>query len=192
MHRWSERVDPEIDEPMTPAARGRANVDQSGRAKDARHFWAGVAEEQIRAAQERGEFDNLPGSGKPLQLDVNPWAGDRALAYSLLKANGIAPPEIERGREVDAEHARADALMAALRRRRDDLASRRVSPFPSERRAYNILRVQTEARYAEILRAANSKALALNISAPAPLHRPIVDVEARLHAFHEEFPPLAE
>ena len=185
-------MDPEIDDPMTSAPQGQANVDQQKRAKDARRFWADLAEERIRAAQERGEFDNLPGSGKPLHLDVNPWAGDRALAYSILKANGIAPPEIERSREVDAERARADALVAALRRRRDDLASRRVPPFPSERRAYDILRVQTEARYAEVLRAANSKALALNISAPPPLHRPIVDVEARLRAFREEFLPLAE
>jgi DnaJ family protein C protein 28 len=149
-------------------------------------------EEQIREAQARGDFDHLPGSGKPLQLDVNPWAGDRALAYSLLKGNQIAPPEIERGREVDAEHARAAGVVAALRRRRDDLARRRMPPFPSERRAYNILRASTEARYAEILRAANSKALSLNISAPTPLHRPLVDVEARLRAFREEFPPLAE
>jgi DnaJ family protein C protein 28 len=185
-------VDPEIDEPMTPPARRRERADPLRRAKDARQFWAGVAEEQIRAAQERGEFDNLPGSGKLLQLDVNPWAGDRALAYSLLKANGIAPPEIERGREVDAERAQADALMVTLRHRRDDLAVRRVPPFLSERRAYNILRGQIETRYAEILRTANSKALALNISAPAPLHRPIEDVEARLRAFREEFPPLAE
>ncbi|MGE5312114.1 MAG: DUF1992 domain-containing protein, partial [Nitrospirota bacterium] len=28
-----------------------------------------IAEERILEAQRRGEFDNLPGHGKPLQLD---------------------------------------------------------------------------------------------------------------------------
>ncbi len=130
--------------------------------------------------------------GRPLRLDVNPWAGDRALAYSILKANHVAPPEIERGHEVDADRAQAEALVAALRRRCGDLARRRIPPFASERRAYNILRENTEARYGALLCAANSKALALNIIAPAPLHRALMDVEARLRAFREEFPPLAE
>jgi hypothetical protein len=29
----------------------------------------------------------LPGAGKPLALDRNPFAGDKSLAYSLLNAN---------------------------------------------------------------------------------------------------------
>ena len=28
---------------------------------------------QIEAAMERGEFTNLPGKGKPLKLDTNPF-----------------------------------------------------------------------------------------------------------------------
>jgi DnaJ family protein C protein 28 len=185
-------VNHDTDNPQTPKTQQTAKPDPSRRDAHGRQPWADIVEEQIRAAQARGEFDNLPGSGRPLQLDVNPWTGDRALAYSLLKAHHIAPPEIERGREVDADRAQADALVAALRRKRDNLAGRRVPPFASERRAYNVLRENTEARYTALLRAANSKALALNISAPAPLHRPLLDVEARLRAFREEFPPLAE
>ena len=36
---------------------------------------------QIREAQERGEFDDLPGEGQPLDLAANPYAQDRELAF---------------------------------------------------------------------------------------------------------------
>lgn len=158
--------------------------------KPRRRAWADIVEERIREAQQRGEFTNLPGAGKPLVIDENPWAGERALAYSLLKANKVAPREIALGREVDDELAAADALVSGLRRRRDHLARRRLPVFASERRAYNILREKTEARYAEALRAVASKVLSLNISTPTALHRPLVDIDARLAAFRAEFPPL--
>jgi DnaJ homolog subfamily C member 28 len=152
---------------------------------------ADYIEEQLNAARERGDFDNLRGSGQPLQLDKNPYAGDRALAYSLLKNNQLAPPEIERGKEIDADLTRADALLRALRRQRDTLHSGRAV-FASERRAYNVVRDRTETRYAEALRAVNSKILSLNIIAPATLHRRPLDLDARLRAFREEFPRLDE
>ena len=57
-------------------------------------------EELIQEAQERGEFANLPGTGKPLELDDNPYAGDKTMAYHILKSNGFAPPEIELANEI--------------------------------------------------------------------------------------------
>ncbi|HEY3747609.1 MAG TPA: DUF1992 domain-containing protein [Pseudonocardiaceae bacterium] len=43
--------------------------------------WESAIDKQIREAQERGEFDNLPGAGKPLKgldepYDENWWAKD--------------------------------------------------------------------------------------------------------------------
>ena len=46
------------------------------------------------------------------------YAGDHALAYDLLASNAMAPPEIERGKAIDAELRRADELLETLRRRR--------------------------------------------------------------------------
>lgn len=161
-----------------------------GQQRDPLRRWQDRVEEELAEARERGDFDNLQGAGKPLAHDTNPFAGDKALAYSLLKTNNLAPPEIERGKEIDAELARADAMLATLRRKRDAARYRVGKMFAAERRAYNISRNNTEARYADALRAVNSKILSLNIVAPAALHRRLIDVERRLEQFRDEFPPL--
>ncbi len=153
---------------------------------------ADLIEELLEDARARGEFDNLEGVGKPLDLQRDLYAGDKALAYSLLKNNQMAPPEIERGKEIDAELAHAEGLLARLRRQRDALAPRIGPRYAAERRSYNLLRDKTEMRYAEALRATNSKILSLNIVAPSALHRRTIDVEARLHDFADEFPRLPE
>jgi hypothetical protein len=154
--------------------------------------WNDYVEEQITEAAKRGEFSNLRGTGQPLHLERNVYAGDKALAYSLLKNNQLAPPEIERGKEIDAGLERAEALLASLRRRRDTLRLRRGPAVASERRAYNLLRDKTEVRYRDALRAINSDILSLNITAPPPMHRRMIDVDARLSAFAAELPRIEE
>ena len=65
-----------------------------------------LAEEKIAAAIERGEFDDLPGQGKPLELDDNSNVPEELrAAYRLLKNAGYLPPEMalrKEIREVDA------------------------------------------------------------------------------------------
>jgi DnaJ family protein C protein 28 len=146
-------------------------------------------EQQIDQARERGDFDNLRGQGKPLRLDRNPLAGEKALAYSLLKNNDMLPPEIERGKEIAEDLDQAEALLVRLRRQRDRLRAR-AHLFASDRRSYNVLLEGTLLRYREALDAINSKILSLNIIAPPALHQRMIDVETRLKAFHEDFSPL--
>ncbi|HAH15898.1 MAG TPA: hypothetical protein DCL45_07710 [Chloroflexi bacterium] len=60
------------------------------------------AESRIREAIERGDFANVPGSGRPLDLgEENPFAGDMEVAYRILRQAGGAPLWIELGREID-------------------------------------------------------------------------------------------
>jgi hypothetical protein len=153
---------------------------------------ADLIEELLEDARARGEFENLKGAGQPLDLQKDLYAGDKALAYSLLRSNQMAPPEIERGKEIDADLARAADLLMRLRHQRAALAPRAGARHAAERRAYNLLRDKTEARYTEALRAINSKILSLNIVAPSALHRRTIDVEARLREFADEFPRLPE
>ena len=60
-----------------------------------------LAEERIREAMERGEFDNLPLAGKPLPLEPNGFVPeDLRLTYKLLKDAGYLPPEMELRKEI--------------------------------------------------------------------------------------------
>jgi len=60
-----------------------------------------LAEERIREAMERGEFDDLPLSGKPLPSEPNSSVPeDLRLAYKLLKDAGYLPPEMELRKEI--------------------------------------------------------------------------------------------
>src|SRR5687768_13159595 len=81
--------------------------------------WEDLTERRIRAAQDEGLFDNLPGRGRPLALDDNPLAGDMQVGFRLLKNAGFAPDWIELDKEIRAE-------VEALRERRER-APRRVA-----------------------------------------------------------------
>jgi hypothetical protein len=60
-----------------------------------------VAEERIAKAMEKGEFDDLPGKGKPLELeDDSRVPEDLRLAYKVLKNAGMSPPEVEGRKEI--------------------------------------------------------------------------------------------
>lgn len=49
----------------------------------------------------RGEFDNLPGRGKPLvQEDLSGVPEELRMAYKVLKNAGCVPPEVELTNEV--------------------------------------------------------------------------------------------
>ena len=57
----------------------------------------------IREAQERGDFDNLKGSGKPLDLSAYfETPEDVRMAYSLLQNAGMVSAEIELLQEIAA------------------------------------------------------------------------------------------
>ncbi|MDX6019532.1 DUF1992 domain-containing protein [Scandinavium sp. V105_16] len=59
------------------------------------------AERHIRDAQNRGEFDALPGSGEPLILDDDVHVPPELRAgYRLLKNAGCLPPELEQRKEA--------------------------------------------------------------------------------------------
>ena len=54
------------------------------------------ADEKIKEAIARGEFDNLPGKGKPLDLDAYfATPEDLRMGYSILKSADIIPEEME-------------------------------------------------------------------------------------------------
>jgi hypothetical protein len=55
-----------------------------------------MAEQRILEAQRNGEFDNLPGKGKPLKLEDLSWVPeDLRIGYKVLKNAHVLPPEAE-------------------------------------------------------------------------------------------------
>jgi len=62
-----------------------------------------LVEEQIRKARERGDFDNLKGAGKPVDLSENPFEpADLRMANRILKNNDFTPYWIQLGKDIDA------------------------------------------------------------------------------------------
>ncbi|HSE38232.1 MAG TPA: DUF1992 domain-containing protein, partial [Blastocatellia bacterium] len=60
-------------------------------------------DDQISKAIEAGEFDDLPGKGKPLDLRAYfETPEDLRMAYSILKSNNFVPEEVELLREINA------------------------------------------------------------------------------------------
>ncbi len=90
-------------------------------------IFARIAEAKIQEGIERGDFDSLPGRGKPLRFeDMSGVPADMRLGYKILRNAGVAPPEVELRREVyrlDREIAATHdpAALAELQRRRRDI-----------------------------------------------------------------------
>jgi hypothetical protein len=60
-----------------------------------------IAEAKIAEAMKRGEFDSLPGAGRPLELeDLSRLPSDMRLAYKVLRNADVLPPEVELRREI--------------------------------------------------------------------------------------------
>ncbi len=60
-----------------------------------------IAEKKIREAMDNGEFDDLPGKGKPLDLeDDRHIPQDIRLAHKILKNANCLPPELEMRKEI--------------------------------------------------------------------------------------------
>lgn len=78
-----------------------------------------LAEQKIREAVERGEFDNLPGAGKPVDLSDDPLIPEEMrLAYRILRNAGFVPPELELKREIHDVERLVESLGAGTERAR--------------------------------------------------------------------------
>ncbi len=82
-------------------------------------------DEIIRRAMESGEFDNLPGTGKPIQWDENPYTReDWRMVEDLLKKNGLSYPWMEKRKEIEQDIV---TLKEILTRRRTVLMDEEIS-----------------------------------------------------------------
>ncbi|KAK1315007.1 hypothetical protein QJS10_CPA06g00180 [Acorus calamus] len=95
LHRLSAVKDAMRDRKLPPELRGRSNAVRS------ETDIINVVEQRIWHSMEEGQFENLPGKGKPLEFASNPHAdpADDTL-YRILAKNGCAPEWVERNKEI--------------------------------------------------------------------------------------------
>ncbi len=108
------------------------------------YFWR-IAEERIKEAQRAGAFDNLPGKGKPLELEDLSWVPeDLRISYLVLKNAHVLPPEAELLKDIhtiedllkhveDEGERRALAKSIQFKLIRLDMLKRRSMPLRSVR-----------------------------------------------------------
>jgi hypothetical protein len=102
------------------------------------HLFELLAERKIEEAVSRGELDDLPGQGAPLELDDDRLIPeDLRAAYRILKNAGFVPPEVEHLTEI----ARLEDLV--LRSDRDAAAQAKAV------RKLALLRTRVESAYYE-------------------------------------------
>lgn len=73
--------------------------------------WDDWVEKEIQEAMERGDFSNLPGHGKPIRIESNPFDPSMDMAYSRLKNAGYAPTWMELDREITAGRKELDEFL---------------------------------------------------------------------------------
>jgi hypothetical protein len=123
-----------------------------------------VIDQMIREAERQGEFANLPGAGKPLVLDDNPYGGEWAMAFSVVKAAGETLPWIALGREIEADTARLRSLLDAASA---DLARRRLAAHSDEaQQTYAAEWMRRRTAYLEVAAALDAKLAEFNAQTP--------------------------
>jgi hypothetical protein len=149
----------------------------TGDRRKIRKDWEGAIERQIREAMERGDFENLPGHGKPLDLRIDPntppgWE----LAFKMLKDAGFAPEWIEQDKEIRAARNR---VFKPLERYRIGQGEARKDRAAAEARLIADFRKQAS----EL----NHMIDDFNLKAPSPrLHHARIRIEVEIAMFKEE------
>lgn len=154
--------------------------------------WEGAVEKQIREAIERGDFRNLSGRGRRLNLEDNPFTpAEWQMAYRLLQDAGVAPEWIEQDKAIRRERqALAELLAQHLKwegRRRASLGSLAPDRLIAEYEDLNRSRERVCERFRERATTLNGLIDAFNLQAPSSrLHHSRIRIESELERFLNE------
>ncbi|MCO6453444.1 MAG: DUF1992 domain-containing protein [Caldilineales bacterium] len=131
--------------------------------------WDNWVEQLIQEAMQRGDFDNLPGAGKPLPNRRNPYlADDRQLAYDLVQNSGHTLPWIGDAQEIDS---RTEAARQRLRQQHDSYRQQ-LAATPAQSASLTAAWEQNCQTFAQELSEINRLIDNYNLKAPSPrLHK---------------------
>jgi hypothetical protein len=141
---------------------------------------AGIAERRIQDAIGEGLFDNLPATGKPLDLQVNPFEPPGMGAVNrLLRHNRVLPPWLLLEQEIEAARSLALATLARWEAAEPNL--RGTADYPK-------LRQSARTAYEQQMRRCNDFVLKYNYSSPFALRTPVpMMLRTRLREFDERY-----
>src|SRR5215470_15123104 len=82
------------------------------------HVFHKSADEKIKEAIAKGEFDNLPGKGRPLDLDAYFATPEHLrMGYSILKSADIIPEEMELLKQIEDLRKSLDSCTSQIEKR---------------------------------------------------------------------------
>ncbi len=134
--------------------------------------WEPLIDRLIRESMERGEFDNLPGSGEPIDLTENPYEKPELRpVHRLLRNAGFAPAWIEERKDIDNEFQKAYTIL----RRAKELYC------PSGKDIENREWQRAIKEFRERVDELNQRIRIYNLKAPsASVHRQVIDADQLL------------
>jgi DnaJ homolog subfamily C member 28 len=143
--------------------------------------WGTYIDRQIRKAMEDGEFDNLPGEGKPLNIEEDENTPDALrLAYKILQDNDLAPAWIMQGKDIEQK---TEELMNRLRRSAAayraamDAPSATANTRASAARAWQTAQAKMTASAAKI----NQEISVYNLKVPTGInHKVILNIQREI------------
>ena len=155
-----------------------------------------LSERRIREAMDAGEFKNLSGAGRPVEIEENPFVPeDWRMAFHVLKQNGFKPDWIVLADEIEAAilHWRnaADRHFQEIRERLDKVATdpRAIHRLRDEVEALKARHNRARAGHQAALEEINRKIHFFNATVPIQsLQRPTFSLEEEMRRFADRLP----
>jgi hypothetical protein len=137
------------------------SIRKEGDKKEVIWNWGSHVDQMIREAQARGDFDNLPGMGKPLNLDDDVYAGEMASAYRIAKNANAAPLWVQLDKEIGEDRTALDAML--------ERNARHLTEMKGTADAREAARLQARALYLEKAAELHKKIAEFNMLRPRQL-----------------------
>jgi len=130
--------------------------------------WEPLIDRMIRESMDRGEFDNLPGAGQPIDLAENSYEPPELRnVHRLLRNAGFAPAWIEERKDIEAQFEQAYSKLSR---------AKALYCLSGDFLNHHWQRAMKEFR--ECVEELNQRIRAYNLRAPATgFHRTIIDAD---------------